>query len=91
MTKADLVTVLTEKIGFSNRDCHKIVELIFESIKSPLEAGEQVKVSGFGTWTVKTKESRRGRNPQTGEEILLDGRKVLGFNASNVLKDEISR
>ncbi len=90
MTKSDFVTAITEKIGFTSKDSQKIVDRIFENMKSSLEAGGQVKVSSFGTWTVKTKNPRRGRNPQTGEEMLLDGRRVVVFKASGVLKGLMS-
>lgn len=91
MTKADLVSVITDKIGFTNNDSYKLVELIFETIKSTLEEGERVKISGFGTWTVKDKKTRKGRNPQTGRELMLDSRRVAVFKASAVLKDRINR
>ncbi|MFC1591579.1 integration host factor subunit alpha [Thermodesulfobacteriota bacterium] len=86
MTKSDLVTAITEKVGFTTKDSYQIVEQLFDIMKTTLSSGERVKVSGFGTWDVKEKNPRRGRNPQTGEELLLDGRTVLTFKASKVLK-----
>jgi len=91
MTKADLVSVITEKIGFTSNDSFKLIELLFEAMKTALASGEQVKISGFGTWTVKEKDPRKGRNPQTGQDILLDGRKVMVFKTSAVMKARINK
>ncbi|MCP4713554.1 MAG: integration host factor subunit alpha [Deltaproteobacteria bacterium] len=90
MTKAELTEVLINKTGFSKRECSDSVDQIFELIKSALESGEQVKISGLGTFTVKTKNPRRGRNPQTGDEMLLESRKVLTFKISPVLKQHMN-
>ena len=84
MTKADLVKILHNKTGFSVSETHEIVDLIFELMKQALEEGEKVKISGFGYFKVNSKKVRKGRNPQTGEEIELSGRKVLSFKAGNV-------
>jgi integration host factor subunit alpha len=90
MTKLEIVTNLYEKLGFSRRECANIVDSFFESIKTTLAQGENVKISGFGNFIVKQKKSRRGRNPQTGDEIEISERKVLNFRLSQVLKDEIN-
>ncbi len=90
MTKLEIVTNLYEKLGFSRRECANIVDAFFESIKTTLAQGENVKISGFGNFIVKQKKARRGRNPQTGEEIEISERKVLNFRLSQVLKDEIN-
>jgi len=90
MTKLEIVTNLYEKLGFSRRECANIVDSFFESIKKTLAQGENVKISGFGNFIVKQKKARRGRNPQTGEEIEISERKVLNFRLSQVLKDEIN-
>ncbi|MDR2017990.1 MAG: integration host factor subunit alpha [Syntrophobacterales bacterium] len=90
MTKLEIVTNLYEKLGFSRRECANIVDSFFESIKKTLAQGENVKISGFGNFIVKEKKARRGRNPQTGEEIEISERKVLNFRLSQVLKDEIN-
>jgi len=86
MTKEDLTTAITDKIGFSKKDSQNIVDQTFELIKSTLESGKRVKISGFGTWNIKTKKPRRGRNPATGEPMEISGRRVVGFKGSNVLK-----
>ena len=90
MTKIDIVTNLYEKLGFSKRECAHIVDRFFDIIKETLEKDENVKISGFGNFFVRKKKARRGRNPQTGEEIKITERKVLSFRLSQVLKDEIN-
>ncbi len=90
MTKLEIVTNLYEKLGFSKRECANIVDRFFEIIKETLASGENVKISGFGNFVVKEKKARRGRNPQTGDEIEISKRKVLNFRISQVLKDEIN-
>ncbi|MBA4417434.1 MAG: integration host factor subunit alpha [Syntrophus sp. (in: bacteria)] len=90
MTKLEIVTNLYEKLGFSRRECASIVDTFFETIKKTLAQGENVKISGFGNFIVKQKKARRGRNPQTGDEIEISERKVLNFRLSQVLKDEIN-
>ena len=91
MTKADIVERIyaeriDEKLGFSKKEATEVVEKIFEIIKHQLESSDKVKVSGFGNFVVNNKHPRKGRNPQTGEEIIISGRRVLTFKASQVLK-----
>lgn len=86
LTKADIVDSVHNKIGFSKKDSSEIVENIFEIIKSTLEKGETVKLSGFGKFEVRSKKSRRGRNPQTGEEMEITARRVLSFRPSQILR-----
>ncbi len=86
MTKGDIVERIYEKVGFSKKEASEVVDSIFEVIKSRLEQGTKVKISGFGNFVVNQKRPRKGRNPQTGEEIIIAGRKVLTFRASPVLK-----
>jgi integration host factor subunit alpha len=90
MTKADIVERIYEKVGFSKKEASEVVESIFEIIKARLEHGDKVKISGFGNFVVNQKRPRKGRNPQTGEEIIITGRKVLTFKASQVLKKTIN-
>ncbi|MEA3332194.1 MAG: integration host factor subunit alpha [Pseudomonadota bacterium] len=87
MTKADMVDLVYEQIGVSKRESARIVETIFDVIKETLERGENVKISGFGSFNLQQKKPRRGRNPQTGEEITISARRVLSFKASNVLRE----
>jgi integration host factor subunit alpha len=90
MTKADIVESIYQKVGFSKKESSEIVELVFDMIKQTLEEGEKVKISGFGNFVVRAKNSRKGRNPQTGDEIKLGARKVLTFKASQVLKNYLN-
>ena len=90
MTKGDIVERIYERVGFSKKEATEVVESIFELIKGHLEQGEKVKISGFGNFVVHQKRPRKGRNPQTGEEIIISGRKVLSFKASPVLKKSMN-
>lgn len=90
MTKGDIVERIYEKVGFSKKEANDIVEAIFEVIKGRLESGEKVKISGFGNFVVNQKRPRKGRNPQTGDEIIITGRRVLTFKGSQVLKKSMN-
>ncbi|MBN2809022.1 MAG: integration host factor subunit alpha [Deltaproteobacteria bacterium] len=90
MTKADMVELVYERIGVSKRESARIVETIFDVVKETLEKGENVKISGFGSFNIQHKKPRRGRNPQTGEEITISARRVLSFKASNVLREQLN-
>ncbi|HDJ27948.1 MAG TPA: integration host factor subunit alpha [Proteobacteria bacterium] len=90
MTKADIVETIYEKVGLSKRESARIVDMIFDIIKGKLENGENIKISGFGSFAVRDKNARRGRNPQTGEEITISARRVLSFKPSNVLRKHIN-
>src|SRR5262245_18268660 len=90
MTKAEIITRIYEKIGFSKKDATDVVEATFDIIKGCLEKGEKVKVSGFGNFVVNTKRPRKGRTRQNGDEISIVGRKVLTFKASQILKKSIN-
>ena len=90
MTKVDIVTSVYEKLGFSKRESSDIVENFFKIIKDSLARGENVKISGLGNFVVREKKARKGRNPQTGEEIRITPRRVLNFKLSQVLRDEIN-
>ena len=90
MTKAELIErVLDRNTDLTKKEAAVLVESIFDTIKDSLEAGENIKVSGFGNFQVKDKSARRGRNPQTGEEIEIAARRVLTFKPSPVLKKSI--
>lgn len=90
MTKADIVEKIYEKVGFSKKESAEIVETVFDLIKNTLEEGDKIKIAGFGNFVVKEKADRRGRNPQTGEEITISARKILTFKPSQVLKAAIN-
>ena len=90
MTKAEIVEQIYEKVGFSKKESAELVEKVFDIIKETLKEGEKVKISGFGNFVVREKNARKGRNPQTGEEIRLDPRRVLTFKPSLVLKNTLN-
>jgi len=91
MTKADLVDKIFEKIGLSKKEAQEIIEILFDTMKQTFVEGELVKISGFGTFNVRNKVARRGRNPKTGEELEISPRKVITFRASNQLKDVLEK
>ena len=87
MTKADIIERVYENVGgFSKKESAEIVETVFETIKSTLEKGEKIKISGFGNFVVRPKQERTGRNPQTGEEIKIKASKTVGFKPAPKLK-----
>lgn len=90
MTKADIVEKIHTTTGLSKKDSTEMLESVFDIIKSTLESGESIKVSGFGSFVVNQKEARRGRNPQTGEAITIEARKVLTFKPSTILRQSIN-
>ena len=91
LTKARLVDQLRERIGLPRQDATVLVEGLLDALKESLEAGETVKVSGFGNFVVRTKHARRGRNPHSGEAITLPGRRVLTFKASRLLREVLQK
>jgi len=91
MTKADIVDKVCEQVGgFSKKEAADLVDQVFDTMKAVLESGEKIKISGFGNFVVREKKPRPGRNPQTGQEITIDARRVLTFKPSNVLKDALN-
>ena len=87
LTKAGIALKVAEHCGFMRGEASEIIEKLLEIMKSRLISGEDVMISGFGKWSVKSKSARRGRNPQTGEPILLGARKVVTWHYSPVLKE----
>jgi len=85
-TRNDLIEAVSNNIGLSLSESSKIVKEIMEEILLNLEQGIDVKISSFGTFSVRHKNSRIGRNPKTGVEVLITARKVVTFNSSNILK-----
>lgn len=79
LTKADIAEHLFEKLGINKKDAKDLVEAFFEEIRSALEKGEQVKLSGFGNFDLRDKKERPGRNPKTGEDIPISARRVVTF------------
>ena len=90
LTKDRLVEVIRQKSQFSSQEAKKLVEILLETMKSKLEEGDEVKISGFGKWTVKEKASRPGRNPHTGERIEISARRVVTFHPSEKLRDAVN-
>ena len=86
MTKADMIDAIYEKVKMKKKEASQIVETTFELMRTALENDDKVKISGFGNFNVRGKKNRRGRNPQTGDEIEISARNVLTFKASPVLK-----
>jgi integration host factor subunit alpha len=91
MTKADIFEKVSTELGISKKESAELVEGVFALMKYTLESGETLKISGFGSFVVKQKADRRGRNPQTGETITIEARRILSFKPSNVLRDAINK
>jgi integration host factor subunit alpha len=90
MTKADVVEKIYSATDLTKKDATEIVESVFALVKSTLETGEKIKISGFGIFEVKEKAARRGRNPQTGGTIEISARRVLTFKPSQILKKSLN-
>ena len=91
MTKVDIFEKVSETLGFTKKESAELVEAVFSLIKSTLESGEKLKIAGFGNFEVKQKADRRGRNPQSGEAITIEARRILTFKPSAVLKAAINK
>jgi len=90
VTKANIVDSIYNHCGYSKTQSIALIESILEKIKMTLESGEDVLISGFGKFCVKEKMERRGRNPQTGDDLMLGSRRVVIFKCSSVLRDRIN-
>ena len=89
LTRADLSDALQREVGLSRADSAKLVEEILDHMCDALARGENVKISGFGTFVLRDKGQRIGRNPKTGEEVPIAPRRVLTFRASQMMRDRI--
>ncbi len=89
LTKADMAEKLFDELGLNKREAKEMVEIFFEKIRLALEAGEQVKLSGFGNFDLREKKQRPGRNPKTGEEIPISARRVVTFRPGQKLKAKV--
>ncbi|MDX2497387.1 MAG: integration host factor subunit alpha [Desulfobacterales bacterium] len=89
LTKNDIVTSIHD-LGFTKKKSVEIIESLLEIIKGTLEKNENVLISGFGKFCVKQKNKRRGRNPATGDDLMLEERKVVTFKCSGKLRDKIN-
>ena len=90
LTRADLIEAVYNEIGLSRVESSEIVEAVLDEVSTALVAGDEVKLSSFGTFSVRQKSGRIGRNPKTGEEVPITPRRVLSFRASHVMKDRIN-
>ena len=90
LTKSQIIDAIAEQNGFTKKQSTETVETILELIKSRLESGEDVLISGFGKFCVKEKRERRGRNPSTGEDMMLAPRKVITFKCSRKLRESVN-
>jgi integration host factor subunit alpha len=90
LTKANIVDAVHNELGFPKNRSAELIEILLEQIKSTLEKGEDVLISGFGKFCVKNKKERRGRNPATGDDMMLSQRQVVTFRCSHLLREKIS-
>ena len=90
VTKADIVDFVSKRLEMPRRRSAEVVESMLEVVKKTLENGEDVLISGFGKFCVRDKNQRRGRNPQTGEDMILKPRRVVAFTCSGVLRDKLN-
>lgn len=91
MTKADIVECVYLNAGGCKKDSVELVESVFSAIKETLQRGETLKITGFGNFVVRAKSDRKGRNPQTGETITIEARRIISFKPSNVLRNAINK
>ena len=91
LTRADLAETINRKLGFSRSESLDLVEAILDKMSAALENGENVKVSGFGSFVLRDKRERVGRNPKTGVEVPITSRRVMTFRASQLLKERVSK
>jgi integration host factor subunit alpha len=91
VTRSDLSEIVYNAVGLSRSESAQIVETVLDEISDALIRGEDVKLSSFGSFLVRHKNGRMGRNPKTGEEVPIDPRRVLSFRASHVLKEKINK
>ncbi len=89
LTKADMAESLFNKLGLNKQEARELVDLCFEVLKASLAVGEQVKLSGFGNFELRDKKERPGRNPRTGEKVLITARRVVTFSPGNKLKARV--
>jgi integration host factor subunit alpha len=90
LTKAGIIESIHGKLGFPKKNCAVLVDTLLDVIKANLQDGEDVLISGFGKFCVKDKKQRRGRNPATGNDMMLDKRRVVTFRCSSVLRERIN-
>ena len=89
ITKAELSDALFDQVGLNKREAKDLIDSFFETISASLDAGVDVKISGFGNFQLREKSARPGRNPKTGELVSISARRVVTFHASQKLKDKV--
>jgi integration host factor subunit alpha len=90
LTRMDLSEAVFREVGLSRNESAQLVESVLEHVSDALVAGQQVKISSFGTFSVREKKARVGRNPKTGEEVPINPRRVLTFRPSHLMKDRVA-
>ncbi len=90
VTRADLTEAVIREVGLPRNESAEMVEIVIQEIAACLERGEQVKISSFGSFNVREKRERVGRNPKTGETVPISPRRVIGFRPSNIMKERIN-
>ena len=90
MNKAELVSSVAEKADLTKKEAERVVNAVFASVEEALAKGDKVQLVGFGTFEVREREARKGRNPQTGQEISIPATKVPAFKAGKALKDSVN-
>lgn len=90
LSKKEIVETLIDQLGYPRKQCFDIMESLIEIIKGDLEAGNDVLVSGFGKFCVRDKKKRRGRNPATGESLMLEPKRVVTFKCSGKLREKMN-
>ncbi|MGA1863225.1 integration host factor subunit alpha [Deferribacter thermophilus] len=90
MTKADIVEKIYNQLGITKKDIANVVDMVFTTMREEILNGNSVKVSGFGNFEVKVRGRRVGRNPKTGEEVVIPPRYVVSFKPSNLFKEEVN-
>lgn len=89
MNKTDLINEVAVKTGMTKKDTEKVVNAFFDTVQGTLQTGEKVQLIGFGTFEVRQRQARKGRNPQTGQEINIPATKVPAFKVGKALKDAL--
>ena len=89
LTKAEIAEALFNQLGLNKREARELVDLFFEELRASLATGEQVKLSGFGNFDLRSNNERPGRNPKTGEEIPISARRVVTFRPGQKLKARV--
>jgi DNA-binding protein HU-beta len=89
LNKTDLISEVADRTGMTKKDVEKVVNAFFSTIENTLKSGDKVQLIGFGTFEVRDRQARKGRNPQTGEEISISAARVPAFKAGKALKDAV--